>query len=61
MADPVSVLTEEGMEVPEGVQLNVLEATDKQAWMVLPPKSAGSIEEATERYLEMRGMLFLLT
>ena len=49
MADPASVLSEEGMEVPEGVKLNVVEATEQQAWIVLPPKPEEKIEEATER------------
>jgi hypothetical protein len=50
MADPASVLEEEGVEMPEGVELNVVEATDKQAWMVLPPKPDDrKIEEARER------------
>ena len=48
--DPASVLAEEGMEVPEGVKLDVVEATDKEAWMVLPPKpEEGKIEESVER------------
>ena len=48
--DPASVLAGEGMEVPEGVKLNVVEATDKQVWMVLPPRpDTGKIEEAYER------------
>ncbi len=51
MSDPTSVLTGEGMEMPEGVEIKVVEATDKQAWMVLPPRprNSGEIEEATER------------
>ena len=50
MDDPASVLSDEGMELPEGVKINVVEATDKQAWMVLPPKPAdGKIEEGESR------------
>ena len=50
MTDPASILTEEGMEVPEGVQISVVEATEKQAWIVLPPKpESGEIAEAAER------------
>ena len=50
MSNPAAVLLEEGMEMPEGVELKIVEATDKLAWMVLPPKPEdGKIEEATER------------
>ncbi|MFC1579770.1 NHLP leader peptide family RiPP precursor [Thermodesulfobacteriota bacterium] len=59
MADPVSLLAEEGIEVPEGVQLKVVEATDKQAWMVLPPKpETGKIEEGKERLAAGGGWYF---
>ena len=48
--DPGSVLAEEGMEVPEGVELKVVEATEKQNWLVLPPKPEDEgIEEGAER------------
>ena len=48
--DPVSVLTEEGFEVPEGLEIKVVEATEKQLWMILPPKpEKGSMEEGEER------------
>jgi hypothetical protein len=50
MADPASVLAEEGISVPDGVEIKLVEATDTQAWMVLPPKPEdGKIEEARER------------
>ena len=49
LTDAASVMKEEGMEVPEGVKLNVVEATDTETWMVLPPKPEnGQIEEAQE-------------
>jgi hypothetical protein len=49
MEDPAEVLSEEGMAVPEGVEIKVVEATDKQAWMVLPPKPEdGKIEERAD-------------
>ena len=48
--DPASVLAEEGMEVPEGVELKVVEATEKQSWLVLPLKPEDvKIEEGVER------------
>ena len=50
MDDPATVLTEEGVDVPVGLEIKVLETTDKQAWMVLPPKpEVGKIEEGVER------------
>ena len=48
--NPGSVLAEEGMEVPAGVELKVVEASENQSWLVLPPKpSDGNFEEGTER------------
>lgn len=35
-ADPVSVLAERGIEVPEGVNINVVEDTDKSHTITLP-------------------------
>lgn len=37
--EPASVLAEEGMEVQEGVELKVVEATENQSWLVLPPQA----------------------
>lgn len=34
--DPAAVLRAEGMTLPEGVEINVVEATAKKAWFVLP-------------------------
>ncbi|OEU65343.1 MAG: hypothetical protein BA863_15680 [Desulfovibrio sp. S3730MH75] len=42
--------TDEGVNVPERVELKCVEATEKQTWLVLPPKpTAGEIEEGEER------------
>lgn len=49
MADPAAVMKTEGVELPEGVEFKCVEATEKQAWIVLPPKPAGSIKEKEER------------
>lgn len=38
LADPAKVAAEEGLVVPEGVALKLVEAADRQAWLVLPPK-----------------------
>jgi hypothetical protein len=48
--DPASVLKDEGVELPEGMAIKAVEATDKQAWFVLPPKPTdSSITVDTER------------
>jgi nitrile hydratase len=47
--DPKAVLAAEGIELPD-IDIKVVEATEKQAWMVLPPKPAdGEIEQEQER------------
>lgn len=48
--DPGSIMAEEGMPVPDGMEIKVVEATEKQAWLVLPPKPEdGEIETGEER------------
>ena len=48
--DPAAILTKEGMPLPDGVEIQIVEATDKKVWMVLPPKPSGdNIEEVVER------------
>jgi nitrile hydratase len=49
--DPATVLKAEGAELPEGVAFKCVEATESQAWLVLPPKptDAGSVEVGMER------------
>ena len=50
IADAPSVLAEEGMDVPAGVDIRVVEATEKQVVVVLPPQPGdGNIEEGAER------------
>ena len=64
MDDPGAVLSEEGMKVPEGLQISVVEATEKQAWLVLPPKpetgKIGRIEEGVERLAAADGCCICL-
>lgn len=38
LAEPAKVAAEEGLVVPEGVALKMVEAAHRQAWLVLPPK-----------------------
>ena len=47
--DPASVLRAEGMTLPEGVEINVVEATAKNAWFVLPMQSDEGAVVAEER------------
>ena len=48
--DPATVLSEEGMGVAKGVEIKVVEATERQAWLVLPPKPENDkIETGEER------------
>lgn len=42
LADPANVMKDEGMEVPEGVEYKCVEATESQAWLILPPKPDGN-------------------
>ncbi|HVA46582.1 MAG TPA: NHLP leader peptide family RiPP precursor [Pirellulales bacterium] len=47
--DPAAVLEQEGIDVPLGVRLNVVEDTDEVCHLVLPPSPAGDLidEELT--------------
>ena len=38
LADPAKALGEEGVAVPEGVTVKVVESTNKEVWLVLPHK-----------------------
>lgn len=51
LSDSRRVLAEEGIPVPPGVEVKVLEQTDGQFYMVLPKKPTGSrvIEELDHR------------
>lgn len=49
MANPAAVLKQEGIEIPEGVELKCVEATDAQQYLILPPKPEGNITMGEER------------
>lgn len=49
MDNPATVLKEHGMEVPKGVEIRVVENTDKVYYLPLPPKPAGEVTELTGR------------
>jgi hypothetical protein len=40
--DPAAVLKEEGVEIPEGVEVRVVENTDKIFYLLLPPRPLGA-------------------
>ena len=45
LADPAAVLKESGLEMPEGVQIRMVENTDKVIHLVLPRKTdSGELE-----------------
>ena len=41
--DPNSVMSEEGIKIPEGVEFKCVEDTERQVWLVIPPNPDGSI------------------
>lgn len=48
--DPNTVLKEEGLEIPEGVNFRIIEDTEKTRTLILPwPKVEGDIEDMEER------------
>ncbi len=63
LAEPAAVLKEAGLNVAEGVQINMSENTDRLAHLVLPAKPAsGDISEeqltAASRFLPCRECVF---
>ncbi len=49
LADPGSALREEGIPVPQGMEVRIVENTDRLYYLPLPPKPAGlSTEELSE-------------
>lgn len=50
LSDPAASLKQEGIEIPEGIQLKVVENTDKVFHFVLPPKP--SSEELSDDQLD---------
>ncbi|WP_300163885.1 NHLP leader peptide family RiPP precursor [Solidesulfovibrio sp.] len=49
MASPAAVLAQEGFEVPQGMAMTVVEASDGQGWLVLPRKALADDPEAEAR------------
>ena len=49
--NPTRVLQEHEIEVPAGVEIRVVENTDKVSYLMLPPKPAGDVAELTSGQL----------
>ena len=49
---PTAVLREHGIETPPGVEIRVVENTDKVSYLTLWPKPAGDVTELTSGELE---------
>lgn len=49
LSDPTAVLREEGIDVPEGIEIRAVENTDKVAYLTLPPTPS---EELSDEELE---------
>ncbi len=45
LADPMTVLKEYGLAIPEDVEFRVVENTDKIVHLILPPEPAGQLSE----------------
>lgn len=52
LAHPVEVLREEGLEVPKGMRVKVLEDTPTLRHLVIPVKPAGLSDKELEEYAE---------
>ncbi len=56
-ADPMAVLAEEGIDVPQGVTVKVVEETEEVRFLVLPmPGAGGGAQEMEERLAATIGM-----
>ncbi|WP_051261087.1 NHLP leader peptide family RiPP precursor [Desulfovibrio inopinatus] len=51
LSDPVSVFTQEGVEIPDGASVNVVEGKENEVLFFLPPKPSGErvITDVSER------------
>lgn len=53
LAEPAAVLQEEGISLPEGVELRAVENTDKVMYLTLPPKPSDELSD--EQLNQMAG------
>jgi len=49
LAAPKSVLLAEGLELPQGIEVKIVEATEKQVWFVLPAQTSEAVIAGEER------------
>lgn len=52
LTDPAAVLKEHGLEVPAGLDVRVVENTDKVYHLTLPARPAGEVTELTGRQMK---------
>ena len=52
MDEPATVLREHGIEVPAGMDIRVVENTDKIAYLPLPPKPTGNVDQLNSEQLD---------
>jgi len=45
LADPKTAMAEVGMDVPEGVDIEVVESTQEKAYLVIPHKPVGELSD----------------
>jgi len=44
-ADPKAAMKEVGMDVPAGVEIEVVESTQEKAYLVIPPQPVGELSD----------------
>ena len=55
MSDPKAVLAEHGMDVPDGIDVNVVENTDTTLYITMPVKPSGSMHLADDELSNAAG------
>jgi len=45
MKDPAKVLKENGVEMPAGMKLHVVENTEKESYIIIPPKPSTELSD----------------
>ena len=55
MADPKAVLTEYGMDVPDGIDVNVVENSDNTVHITMPKAPGGAAELSDEELVNVAG------
>ena len=55
MADPKAVLAEQGMDVPDGIDVNVVENTDNTVHITMPATPTGAADLSDEELANAAG------